>query len=135
MAVKMTGFDELEKFLNALAEPSKMAIKAVDKAAPVLAREVKKRIPRSGKNREHLADHIETTKAKENQMGVFAVVKPENGADSSGTRYVERMAYLEYGVAAHGQRPHPVRAPAIEAARKECERIMQETIYEEVDKL
>lgn len=135
MGMDLTGFDELDQFLRKLANPTKMAIKAVDRAAPIVERELKKRIPRSEKKREHLADHIETTKARENKLGVFAVIKPESGTDKDGVRYAERMAYLEYGVLMHGQAPHPVRGPAITAAREECERVIQETIFKEIEKL
>lgn len=140
---KLNGFDDLEKFLVKLAEPTKMAIKAVDAAAPVLEEsfkaEVRKAANRKDKNGKpystgELVNSIKRTKAKENHLGVFSVVKAD-GEDSKGLRNVEKLAYLEYGVASHGQAPHPVRQKAVNSAEAECAEIMQEVIYKEVDKL
>lgn len=141
--VSLTGFDNLEQFLNKLAKPEKMAIKAVDKASPVLEKSLKSEIEKAANRKDtrgkpystgELAASIERTKARENDLGVFAVVKPDD-TDSKGLLNVEKLAYLEYGVAAHGQLPHPVRQKAVNAAEAECEEIMRKVIYEEVDSL
>lgn len=141
--VSMTGFDDLESMFSKLMEPTKMAIKAVDAAAPVLEEsfrsEIRKAADRTDKKGRpystgELAASVHRTEAKENHLGVFSVAKVE-GTDSKGVRNVEKLAYLEYGVASKGQVPHPVRQKAINAAEEECVKIMQEVIYEEVDKL
>lgn len=142
-SAKVTGFDNLSQFFAKLEHPEKMAKKAVNKAVPILEKSLKAQIE-SAANREdsrgkpystgELAASICSTAAKENDLGVFAVVKPE-GTDSKGLRNVEKLAYLEYGVAAHGQLPHPVRQKAVNAAESECEEIMRKVIYEEMDKL
>ena len=133
----------MEKLLNGLAKPEKMAVKAVDAAAPLLQEELKRQIrsvaDRQDKNGKpystgELAASIGLTKAKENTYGVFAVAKPE-GVDSKGLRNVEKMAYLEHGVAAHGQLPRPVRQKTVNAVEEKCEKIMQDVIYKEVDQL
>lgn len=140
---KITGFDDLNQFFAKLEHPEKIAAKAVDKAAPVLEKALKSEIQSAANRKDargkpystgELAESIGRTKARENDLGVFAVVKPE-GTDSKGLRNVEKLAYLEYGVAAHGQLPHPVRQKAVSAAEDECEMIMKKVIYEEVDKL
>lgn len=141
--ISLTGFDELESSFKKLLQPEKMAIKAVDKAAPVLEKSLKTQIERAANRTDargkpyatgELAASVGSTKAKENDLGVFAVVKPE-GTDSKGVRNAEKLAYLEYGVASHGQLPHPVRQPAVSAVEAKCEEIMRDVIYEEVDRL
>ena len=106
----LTGFEELDSMLRKLAKPEIMAIKAVDAAAPVLEEalrnEIKKAADRKDSNGKpystgELAASIGRTKAQENKYGVYSVVKP-GGTDSKGVRNVEKMAYLEYGVAARG---------------------------------
>lgn len=140
---KLTGFDELERMLGGLAQPGKMAVKAVDAAAPILERSLKSEIAKTtGKDHKRgksyrpgsLEASIKRTKAKENQLGVFSVVKPD-GKDSKGVRNVEKLAYLEYGVASRGQLPHPVRQKAINAAEDECVKAMEEVVCREVGKL
>ena len=139
----LTGFGDLEKFLKKLTEPTTMAIKAVDEASPVLEDSLKSEIRKAANRTDdkgrpystgELAASIHRTKAKENHLGVFSVVKAD-GTDSKGLRNVEKMAYLEYGVASHGQAPHPVRQKAINSAEAECVKIMENVIYKEVDKL
>lgn len=150
----LTGFDELEKFLGALAKPERMAIKAVDRAAPLLKDALKAEIGRAtggtgkgGRKKHHtghLQDSIELTKAKENHLGVFAVVKPAESVDENGMRAPEKLAYLEYGVPPHinangtqhpGTQPQPIRQRAVNSVEAQCKNIMRETIYGEVDKL
>ena len=36
MRARVTGFEDLERMLNKLAEPEKMAMKAVNKAVPIV---------------------------------------------------------------------------------------------------
>lgn len=139
----LTGFDDLESMLSKLMEPTKMAVKAVDAAAPVLEESLRSEIRKAANRTDEkgypystgeLAASIHRTEAKENHLGVFSVVKAD-GTDSKGLRNVEKLAYLEYGVASRGQVPRPVRQKAVNSAEEECIRIMQEVIYEEVDKL
>lgn len=142
-SVKISGFDSLDQFFAELKHPEKMAKKAVDAASTVLENSLKTEIKRAANRKDadgkpystgELAASINSTKAKENHLGVYAVVKPE-GIDSRGVRNVEKLAYLEYGVASHGQLPHPVRQKAVNAAEEECEQIMRDVIYREVGRL
>lgn len=142
MRAKITGFKDLERMLKELAEPEKMAIRAVDEATPILEKSLKAKV-REAANRTdakgrpystgELANSIAGIPAKENEYGVYSVVKP-NGTDSRGLRNVEKMAYLEYGVRSHGQEPHPVREPAIAACEADVLDVMEKIIYSEVDK-
>ena len=129
----VTGFDELEKMLKRLSQPERMAIKAVDAAAPVLERALKTAIENATSDDATgaLAGSIESTRARQNELGVFSAVRP-TGKDSKGVRNGEKLAYLEYGVRSHGQPPRPVRATAVAMAEAECFRIVKETIEAEV---
>lgn len=143
MRARITGFEDLEKMLNELAEPEKMAKKAVDKAVPIVENSLKARIQEAANRTDtkgrpystgELAGSIAGTAAKENDLGVYSVVKA-NGTDSKGLRNAEKMAYLEYGVRSHGQEPHPVRGPAVAACEAKVLETMENVIYSEVDKL
>jgi hypothetical protein len=135
--ISFTGFEELDTIMQKLAEPEKMAIKAVDEAAPILEKSLRSAVAAAA-NRGYATGELEgsirATKAKENDMGVFSVVKPE-GSDKTGLRNVEKMAYLEYGVASRGQAAHPVRQKAINDAQSACISAMERVISEEVEEM
>ena len=90
----ITGFEDVEEMLNKLANPYEMAEKAVNKAAPIVEKNLKTQI-RSAANRRdkygkpystgELEASIAATNARDNSLGVFAVVKP-NGTDKNGFR-------------------------------------------------
>ncbi len=139
----LTGFEELESYLDKLAKPEKMAIKAVDAAAPILKKSLQaeirgtaNRTDANGKpySKGELEASIGIRPAEKNDRGVFSVVRPY-GEDSKGMRNAEKLAYLEHGVKVHGQAPHPVRQKAINTAEAGCEKTMRDVIYGEVDKL
>ena len=137
----ITGFEDVEEMLNKLANPYGMAEKAVNKAAPIVEKNLKTQI-RSAANRRdkygkpystgELEASIAATNARDNSLGVFAVVKP-NGTDK--IRNAEKMGYLEYGVRSHGQEPRPVRAAAVAQSENAVMQVMEEVIGAEVDKL
>ena len=81
-----------------------------------------------------LAASVKATKARENDLGVYSVVKP-NGTDAKGTRNAEKMAYLEHGVRSHGQTPQPVRSAAVAACEAEVISAMEQVINQEVERL
>lgn len=141
--ISMAGFDDLDKLFGKLMAPEEMAIKAVNKAASVVEKNMKAEIKAAanrvdGKGRPYstgeLAASVSATTARENEYGVFAAIRP-TGTDSRGTRNAEKLAYLEYGVASHGQEPRPVRQKVVNASQGECTKIMQDVVAEEVDKM
>lgn len=141
--IDLTGFDDLERFLGKLAEPGKIAVKAVDTAAPLAVKRLKAEITKAANRKDargkpystgELAASVGRTETDENDLGVYSVVLPI-GTDKKGLRNVEKLAYLEYGVKSKGQAPHPVRQKTANAVEAKCQRIMEETIYREVDKL
>lgn len=82
----ITGFEDVEEMLNKLANPYEMAEKAVNKAAPIVEKNLKTQI-RSAANRRdkygkpystgELEVSIAATNARDNSLGVFAVVKTQ----------------------------------------------------------
>ncbi|HCT91095.1 MAG TPA: hypothetical protein DF613_06920 [Lachnospiraceae bacterium] len=140
---KLTGFEDLERFLGKLEEPRKMAVKAVDAAAPLAEKRLKAEITKAANRKDargkpystgELAASVGRTKTGENELGIYSVVLPM-GTDKRGLRNVEKLAYLEYGVKSKGQAPHPVRQRTVNAVEAKCQRVMEETVYREVDKL
>lgn len=133
-SVSMEGFDELEKMLGSLASKvGGIAEKAVNAGIPPLVEEL------SGAIREvvdpeqstgGLARSIQATKAKTNDLGAYAVARPV-GRDKKGTRYGERLAYVEYG--ARGKAPRPVRQKAANRAESECVRRMEDVIQSAIE--
>lgn len=132
----ITGFNELEKLMNKLTQPEKIAIKAVDAASPVLVNAMKSSISgaTSGKATGSLAGSIQATSARQNEMGVFSAVRP-TGTDSKGVRNGAKLAYLEYGVKSNNQPPRPVRSAAVAMAEGQCLSIIQNVIEQEVNSL
>lgn len=133
MGITITGFEDLDRLFQKGARANDIAKKAVDKAAPILEGSLKGKVTGAasrGYATGELARSISSTKAKVNDRGVFAAVRP-TGHDRKGVRNGEKMAYLEYGTS-RGQAPHPVRDAAAAAVEGECVSIMEEVVYEEL---
>ena len=115
----------------------KWAEKAVNKAAPNCRKKPEKHRsdPQLTEGNKYgkpystgeLEASIVATNARDNSLGVFAVVKP-NGTDKNGLRNAEKMGYLEYGVRSHGQEPRPVRAAAVAQSENAVMQVMEEVI-------
>lgn len=133
MGVSITGFDGLEELFKKGAKANDIAKKAVDKAAPVLEGSLKGKVAGAaskGYATGALAGSISSTKAKVNDLGVFAAVRP-TGHDRKGVRNAQKLAYLEYGTS-RGMAPYPVRDAAAAAVEGECISIMEGVVYEEL---
>ena len=149
---KIEGFDELDKMFEQLSKPQHFQLKAVKAAAPILVKSARDSIRSTGGS-ESLARSIEASEPKENQYGVFSIIKPEGRNRKKGTSYVQLAAYHEYGTVwprrqkdadkiRHGkqkgmkkQESHPWRDKAVNGARSKCEETMINTVFQEVDKL
>ena len=133
MGIKITGFEGIEEIFRKGAKANEIAKKAVDQAAPVLEESLKGKITGAasrGYATGELAGSISSTKAKVNDRGVFAAVRP-TGHDRRGVRNAEKLAYLEYGTS-RGQTPHPVRDAAVSAAEAQCVSIMEKVVSDEL---
>ena len=133
MGLSVTGFDDLDELFRKGAKANDIAKKAVDAAAPVLKASLSGKITGAA-NRGYatgeLAGSISATRAKVNDRGVFAAVRP-TGHDRKGVRNAEKLALLEYGTS-RGQAAHPVRDSAVSSAEGECLSIMENVVYEEL---
>lgn len=131
--LKDYGFDDiLKNFDKIIYNTSDMAIMAVDEAAPIVEKSFKNHID-SAANRGYatgaLKNSVVTQKAKENQYGVFSVVKV-TGTAASGIPRTDQLRYLEFGT--KRQQPHPVRAPTIAECAVKVQEIMKKSMENQI---
>ena len=137
---KISGFEDVEKLFDSLSDTKKLSVKAVETAAPKLVESAKKTVKSvaiKGYATDGLAGSFVAMKPKTNEYGSYVIVRPV-GKDHDGHDYYARGAYLEYGTKVGDKQknpPQPWRDKSVNAARSECEKIMEETVYAEVDKL
>lgn len=138
----LTGFDDLDKMFEILGKPDELAIKAVNKAAPVLEKHIKKNIKASS-NSDRLARSFIATPAKGNDSGIYSVVRPV-GEFNEDLSNADLAAQFEFGRKggykrhemkrpATEMKPRPWRDKSVNDARKECESIMEKEVYKAVD--
>lgn len=143
------GFNDLLKMLEKLEAPEKIAKEAVGKAENALLKSTKAAVKSSliNKSSSGLVSSFVPTGAKENQWGVYSVVRPV-GADSDGIEYSRKALWLEYGRFKTGnagrkansikenqvQTARPWRQAAVNNAEAEVTKIIEDTISQEVDK-
>lgn len=109
-SIELEGFDQLIHKLEKLGTQSyveEVAKKAVDSASPLVESQMRSSIAAS----EHgpystgsVSGSIQTTPARVNAYGVFAVARP-TGRDQRGIRNAEKAAYLQYGTPHMKTRP------------------------------
>lgn len=142
--LELSGFDEIEKMFEAVGKPEEFAIKAVNKAAPVLERCTRKAVKESS-NSDKLATSFSMTPAKENDLGVYSVIRP-TGDFNKDLSNADLAAQFEYGRkggykkgdmkrAATEMRPRPWRDRALNSARAECESIAEQEVYRAIDEV
>ena len=140
--MELTGFDDLDKMFERLGKPEELAIKAVNKAAPVLEKHIRKNIKASS-NSDKLAGSFAATPAKGNDIGIYSVVRPV-GSFNKDLSNADLAAQFEYGRKggykkdgmkrkATEMKPRPWRDKSVNDARKECESIMEKEVYKAVD--
>ena len=107
MSFETTGFDDILKELNGLANSGDVADEMLKAAAPVLEKELKKQV-NIGANRGYVSEghelenSIKANAPKENSHGHFVSITAK-GKNKKGTRYNEILAYLT--MALPGRRP------------------------------
>ena len=132
----VNGFEEIEKMMKDLEKPEKAAKKAVDAALPVLLRSTQSAVSAAankGYATGGLAGSFYYMKAKQNERGVFGVVKP-GGNDPKGNSYAARATFLEYGTK-RGNAASPWRQAAVNNARRQVESIIEKTVDEEIGRI
>lgn len=150
--IRTTGLDGIKELFDKLEKPVEMAKKAVNAASPILEEALKVEIHAavSEDATGELEGSIKAREAEENDLGVFAVVRPE-GTDSKGVDNDQKLAWLEHGIwkdsrstrggedRSGGKPQHlrgqNIRGRAIKRAEAECISTMEQVINKEVDKL
>ena len=132
MSFETTGFDDILKELNGLANSGDVADEMLKAAAPVLEKELKKQV-NIGANRGYVSEghelenSIKANAPKENSHGHFVSITAK-GKNKKGTRYNEILAYLNYGTSRQAARNVVSKAP--QKAEEECIEKMQEKFNE-----
>ena len=140
---KIQGFGDVEKALTRLASSNGAGIEAVKQAAPVVKNAMKKKI-REVANRTdkhgrpyatgQLAESVEITDARENNLGAYSVVKV-SGKNKRGLDNVMEFVYLENGAQhkigdkTYTQQARPVRTPVIHEVEDEVQKIMERSVF------
>ena len=137
-----TGFDDVFKMLDKMEAPEKIAKEAVGKAEKALLRSTKSAVSAAIIDKTHtgLVNSFVPTGAKENQWGVYSVVRPV-GSDADGVTYAQKALWLEYGrfktknkgrngsmTENQVQGARPWRQAAINSAQAECEKIIEDAL-------
>ena len=136
---RISGFDEVDKLFDKLEDMKQVSVKAVEAAAPHLVKGAKNAVHSAaskGYTTEQLENSFAAMKPKTNDYGAYVVVRPI-GRDSDGHDYYARGAYLEFGTTLKGDAknsPQPWRDKAVNNARSDCEKEMEDTVFSEVDK-
>ena len=129
---------EFVRMLERMGDIDVLAPKVLEGAAPILKAHV---IAETDKHHEYSKDYelvksIKSSKAFKNKYGWYLSVRP-TGTDKSGVRNMEKMAHLEYGYYSHKNKiriqPIPILTKAINDAKSEVERRMQQIFEEEVN--
>lgn len=134
--IEVTGFDEVLKKLDKLADLGKMnevAKRAVDTAQPIneaAARSALAGVEHGPYATGSVSGSISSTSAKINAYGAFAVARP-TGRDAKGERNGAKAAYLEYGVPHMAARPW--RARAASSAEGACMASIEATLQSELE--
>ena len=146
------GLEDVERLFEKMGNPGWIGEKAVKAAAPVLLSETRKAVKAAG-GTNNLARSFDATEPRQNQYGVYSVIRPFGRNRKKNTEYVRIAAFLEYGTKwpkkqedadkiHHGkqkgapkQDPKPWRQKSVNAAAEKCRDAMQTALNEEVDKL
>ena len=102
-SIHISGLDEVMLMMDKLSNKgviTEAAKEVVNQSVPELVDALKSAITSSasghGNNPGELAGSITSIPAKENELGVFSVAKP-NGVDSDGNLMADRLRWLDTG--------------------------------------
>ena len=140
--LELTGFDDIDKMFEILGKPEEFAIKAVNKAAPILEKHTRDAV-RASSSSDKLAGSFSAISAKQNDLGVYSVVRP-TGDFNEDLSNAELAAQFEYGRKGGHKRqgmkrksttmaPRPWRDKALNGAKAECESIAEQEVYNAID--
>lgn len=146
-SLDISGLDELVKALEKAEAPEKIAKKAISEAEKELVKATRNAVKSAltNKSASGLVNAMIPTGAKENQWGVYSVVRPI-GKDEHGIDYSQLALWLEYGRYRKGnqgrkgtledaqlQVAHPWRQKAINDSQAACVRIIEDVLEKELN--
>lgn len=128
--LRIDGLDETIREMEKLGRMDETAPKAIDAASPLLETVTKAAVSsviQDGTGA--LVKSIRKTKAKKNEYGYYATVKP-TGKDQKGVSNSDKLMRLNYGTSK--QLPRPCLQKAINAAKGPCIQRIEEIVAQEV---
>lgn len=119
------SLDELMTSLTSI-DIEALAPIALEESAPIVEKKLVQ-LSEPHKRTGAMVKSIKAQKASKNKDG-YSIFVGASGVDrKTGTRNMEKMAYLEFGVRAHNQPATPVITPTIRATHDDVCDSMQET--------
>ncbi|MDO5346553.1 MAG: hypothetical protein Q4E91_12520 [Lachnospiraceae bacterium] len=142
--LQLNEINAWDAIFKELSHPEKMAKEAVNEAVQILESSTRQAVKASS-NSDRLAQSFSRTPAKENDLGVYSVVRPAGDFNDDLTNE-DLAAQFEHGRhggykragkkrAATAMEAKPWRQNAINAARAQCEATVERVVYEAVDKV
>lgn len=142
--LQITDINAWDNIFKTLSHPEEMAKEAVDEAVRILEESTRTAVKASS-NSDKLAQSFSRTPAKENELGIYSVVRP-TGDFNGELSNADLAAQFEYG--RHGgymrsgmKRPatsmeaKPWRQKAINGAKDACEAAAERKVHETVDRI
>lgn len=105
------GIDELMTSLNSV-DIEALAPLALEESAPIVEKKLIQ-LSEPHKRTGAMVKSIKAQKASKNKDGYSIFVGPSGVDKKTGTRNMEKLAFLEFGVRAHNQPATPVIVPAV----------------------
>lgn len=119
------GIDELMTSLTSV-DIEAIAPLALEQSAPIVEKKLIS-LSEPHKKTGAMVKSIKTQKPSKNKDGYSIFVGPSGVDRRTGTRNMEKLAYLEFGVRSHNQPATPVITPAVRATHDDVCDSMQET--------
>lgn len=119
------GLDELMTSLTSV-DIDALAPVALEESAPIVQKKLVQ-LSEPHKRTGAMVKSIKAQKANKSGDGYSIFVGPSGVDRKTGTRNMEKLAYLEFGVRAHNQPATPVITPTIRATHDDVCDSMQET--------
>lgn len=119
------SLDELMTSLTSI-DIEALAPVALEESAPIVERKLIS-LSEPHKRTGAMVKSIKAQKASKNKDGYSIFVGPSGVDRKTGTRNMEKLAFLEFGVRAHNQPATPVIVPAVRSTHDDVCDSMQET--------
>lgn len=126
------GLDDLMQSLTSI-DIEAIAPVALEESAPIVKTKLVQ-LAEPHRDTGAMIRSIKAKKAKKNRDAYSIFVGPSGVDRKSGTRNMEKLAYLEYGVREHNQPATPVITPAVRATHDDVCDKMQDVFNRYLDR-